>query len=120
VAAVFVVGLRFIEYIAQCSLGLQFLCCLSNELIKYGSKKTQFQESLQETTNFSGVPNLCFRNEKILRRYILTKTQKLIVGLKINQTRLTVTGFDVHGSVHHNLNRVEITNKMRQCSRIYC
>jgi len=26
---------------------------------------------------------------------------------------------DVHGSVHHNINRIEITNKMRQCSRIY-
>ena len=59
------------------------------------------------------------RNEINLRRCILTKTQKLIVGLKINQTRLTVTGFDVHGSVHHNINRIEITNKMRQCNRIY-
>ena len=27
--------------------------------------------------------------------------------------------FDVHGSVHHNTNRIEITNKMRPCSRIY-
>jgi hypothetical protein len=28
-------------------------------------------------------------------------------------------GLDVHGSVHHNINRIEITNKMRPCSRIY-
>ena len=27
--------------------------------------------------------------------------------------------FDVRGSVHHNTNRIEITNKMRPCSRIY-
>jgi len=26
---------------------------------------------------------------------------------------------DVHVSVHHNINRIEITNKMRPCSRIY-
>jgi len=26
---------------------------------------------------------------------------------------------DVHGSVHHNINLIEITNKMRPCSRIY-
>ena len=26
---------------------------------------------------------------------------------------------DVHGSVHHNTNSIEITNKMRPCSRIY-
>ena len=28
-------------------------------------------------------------------------------------------GFDVHGSMHHNINLIEITNKMRPCSRIY-
>jgi hypothetical protein len=27
--------------------------------------------------------------------------------------------FDDHGSVHHNINRIEITSKMRPCSRIY-
>jgi len=27
--------------------------------------------------------------------------------------------FGVHGSVHHNINCIEITNKMRPCSRIY-
>jgi hypothetical protein len=27
--------------------------------------------------------------------------------------------FDVHGSVHHNVNYLEITNKMRSCIRIY-
>jgi len=26
---------------------------------------------------------------------------------------------DVHGSVHHNTNRIEITKKMRPCSKIY-
>ena len=26
---------------------------------------------------------------------------------------------DIHGSVHHNTDRIEITNKMRPCSRIY-
>ena len=26
---------------------------------------------------------------------------------------------DVHGSVHHNINLIEINNKMRPCSRIY-
>jgi len=26
---------------------------------------------------------------------------------------------DVHGSVHHNIHRTEITNKTRPCSRIY-
>jgi len=26
---------------------------------------------------------------------------------------------DVHGSVHHNINLMEITNKMRPCSKIY-
>jgi len=26
--------------------------------------------------------------------------------------------FDVHGSVHRNTNLIEITNKMRPCSRI--
>ena len=26
---------------------------------------------------------------------------------------------DIHGSVHYNTNRIEITNKMRPCSRIY-
>ena len=26
---------------------------------------------------------------------------------------------DVHGSVHHNIHLIEITNKMRPCSRIY-
>jgi hypothetical protein len=26
---------------------------------------------------------------------------------------------DVHGSVHHNINRIEITNQMQPCSRIY-
>jgi hypothetical protein len=31
----------------------------------------------------------------------------------------TYTQFDIHGSVHHNTNRIEITNKMRPCSRIY-
>ena len=25
----------------------------------------------------------------------------------------------VHGSVHHNINRIEITNKMRPCSKSY-
>jgi len=29
------------------------------------------------------------------------------------------TILDVHGSVHHNINLIEITNKMRPCSRIY-
>ena len=27
--------------------------------------------------------------------------------------------FDVHRPVHHNTNRIEMTNKMRPCSRIY-
>jgi len=27
--------------------------------------------------------------------------------------------FDVHGSVHLNINLIEITNKMQTCSRIY-
>jgi len=27
--------------------------------------------------------------------------------------------FDVHGSVHHSTNRLEITNKMGPCIRIY-
>jgi MOSC domain-containing protein YiiM len=26
---------------------------------------------------------------------------------------------DVHGSVHHNINLIEITKKMQPCSRIY-
>jgi len=26
---------------------------------------------------------------------------------------------DVHGSVHHNINRIETSKKMRPCSRIY-
>jgi hypothetical protein len=26
---------------------------------------------------------------------------------------------DIHGSMHHNINLIEITNKMRPCSRIY-
>ena len=26
---------------------------------------------------------------------------------------------DVHGSMHHNINLIEITNKMQPCSRIY-
>jgi len=26
---------------------------------------------------------------------------------------------DVYGSVHRNINRIEITNKMRPCSKIY-
>jgi hypothetical protein len=25
----------------------------------------------------------------------------------------------IHGSVHHNINLTEVTNKMRPCSRIY-
>jgi len=35
------------------------------------------------------------------------------------KTYRTIICLDVHGSVHHNTNRIETTNKMRSCSRIY-
>jgi len=40
------------------------------------------------------------------------------VGFWIITQRVVVI-LDVHGSVHHNINLIEITNKMRPCSRIY-
>jgi hypothetical protein len=33
--------------------------------------------------------------------------------------KMMTVKLDVHGSVHHNINRIEITNKMGPCSRIY-
>jgi hypothetical protein len=40
-------------------------------------------------------------------------------GVQDNECRYDNKNFDVHGSVHYNINRIEITNKMRPCSRIY-
>jgi len=36
-----------------------------------------------------------------------------------NKIRKQLKRVDVHGSVHHNINLIEITNKMRPRSRIY-
>jgi hypothetical protein len=41
--------------------------------------------------------------------------QNVIIWLRLNR----LTYFDVHGSVHHNTNRIEITNKIQPCSSIY-
>ena len=37
----------------------------------------------------------------------------------LSETQSAFLVFDVHGSVHRNTNRIEITNKMRPCSIIY-
>jgi len=38
---------------------------------------------------------------------------------RVTEQLLLMVNTDVHGSVHHNINRIEITNKMRPCSRNY-
>jgi len=46
----------------------------------------------------------------------------LIIAFSCDMTaRHGIIGFrlDVRGSMHHNTNPIEITNKMRSCSRIY-
>jgi hypothetical protein len=43
---------------------------------------------------------------------------KLMPGFKENFCYKKYS-FDVHESVHHNINPTEITNKMRPCRRIY-
>jgi hypothetical protein len=44
-------------------------------------------------------------------RYIYSRFHRSVLNL--------FCGLDVHGSVRRNTNRIEITNKMRPCSRIY-
>jgi hypothetical protein len=57
--------------------------------------------------------------------FIISSIDVLNVGLYVYSINilhamfLAVFKLDVHGSIHHNINRTEITNKMRLCSRIY-
>jgi hypothetical protein len=54
----------------------------------------------------------------ILGSNIVLEYQCVIAVIPYNN-RIYVTKLHVHGSVHHNINLIEITNKMRPSSRIY-
>jgi hypothetical protein len=47
---------------------------------------------------------------------IIFKKYSLVTLKSINKPTIA---FDVYGSVPHNTSRIEITNKMRPCSKIY-
>jgi hypothetical protein len=47
------------------------------------------------------------------------KYLRRLVIVRPDSWRWIFCTLDVHGSVHHNVNRIEITNKMRPCGRIY-
>jgi hypothetical protein len=51
-----------------------------------------------------------------LAQYILSSLLPKNLEFKMYRTIICL---DVHGSVHHNTNRIETTNKMQSCSRIY-
>ena len=49
----------------------------------------------------------------------LSMNLKLCAYLKPLEEEIRKRAFDVHGSVHRNINLIERTNKMQPCSRIY-
>ena len=58
----------------------------------------------------------------------IISTSKRVKSLSVSDVTLQrslradvypISKLDVHGSMHHNINLTEITNKMRPCSRIY-
>jgi hypothetical protein len=55
-----------------------------------------------------------FRFIRMLVRKIEFKHEKLTIK---NQN--LCAKLDLYGSVYHNINRIEMINNMRQCSRIY-
>jgi hypothetical protein len=50
---------------------------------------------------------------------MLSPTRIYWYGLLMYSYKQKCLMLDVHESVHHNVNLIEITNKMRPCSRIY-
>jgi hypothetical protein len=62
--------------------------------------------------------------EKIKNKIEFNKCQSAFYIFNYEGNVLTehlevVCVLDVHGSVHRNINRIEITNKMQPCSRIH-
>ena len=47
------------------------------------------------------------------------KVQAVRAAAILATTRYTKTQLDVHGSLHHNSNLIEITNRMQLCRTIY-
>jgi len=67
--------------------------------------------------------NICFKFlNSMFNLYVDNSTKPydvrcITIGQTVHWTRMI--NLDVHGSVHRNINLIERTNKMRQCSRIY-
>jgi hypothetical protein len=59
-------------------------------------------------------------NSKFWCVYIKFQNLMCVRGIKLKMcTSTSKDVLDIHGSLHHNINLIEITNKIRPCSRIY-
>jgi hypothetical protein len=78
--------------------------------------------SVSDCTLWNGLLSLSIRNTVGFGEYISSPTsanasKKCVINFKTLILKME-TAFDVHGFVHHNVNYLEITNKMRPCIRI--
>ena len=90
------------------------VCCI----LTVGSHMT-----IQENTNKCTILLVCNIVHLLASSWILTISEWIRIQCHstvewiILKLRIIL---DVHGSVHHSINHLEIINKMRPCIRIYC